>query len=881
MKILPLLTLTLASLNPASAQQAQPAPQQKQQHAYHKLELKKASTGRHFLAEIEIEGKKAPFIIDSGASDGIIVTKKLAESLGKKLTQAGDAKAIAGTGKTFKATFDSIKVSTALKLKDHQVTVTDLPPHLNLSTDGEPIGGLIGYGFLKGTRALVSYSEKQIFFPSPTLPVDLNKKRCIRGGGWALTFNSQAASLPFVTLHINDKPYSFLLDTGAGADVLSLEIAEKLGLKTTETKHKVVGGSKGKQTNLRASRVPNVQFGEQFTAPAYDFLVIPALPKLRLPEGAPPLAGILGARFLQATDAVIDFGANAVLISGKKTDDQITSLFKKFIPDANEASLAQALKATKALQTKAKATANNKRKRSYIDLRKLTVDSTDEEIRAVAIASGREATPQVIAQIRRQLKLIKGGSGKGKVALSFKPGMTEAEVRAMLKEAGVPATDERVKGIMAKLKAAKPAAPLALKITEGTHKLSLTANPKGKNHWTIPATINGQPANLLLDSGAGKTVLNSESENKLRLDLKKSSLQSGGLSGMSSTSLTTVKSFQIGEATAPNQELRVINLHSNYGHDGLLGWDFLSAANAVFDTATGTLHYRANAPFKKEEPTLRENLTPTDLKREDEHTILQVTINGKPANLILDTGASGTLLKPSAAERLGLPVLDSKGSLTGVGGKSTAKLGITLADKVNIGPASLNNVAIIVSKIGAAKIGKNEKIDGILGADVLFALKPVIDFGNNRIHLPTGEFSMHLYSAQGSPALGSQENFDKAIKDGTFIAASRIKQVALHKAGQQKEGAPAGTRAIDITFTIGQVLSGDKSLKGKEVTLHYHLPEFDGLNTDIAHFINRSTNLLLTGFPDTPAKRASLFNSVWVPGQFVGQQIKSLPKATE
>jgi predicted aspartyl protease len=92
--------------------------------------------------------------------------------------------------------------------------------------------------------------------------------------------------------------------------------------------------------------------------------------------------------------------------------------------------------------------------------------------------------------------------------------------------------------------------------------------------------------------------------------------------------------------------------------------------------------------------------------------IVMGTVNGKPARMIIDTGAYRTFLLRAGAERLGLP-LDTTGKyMSGAGGTSVTY--VTRVDDFSVGIAHSGKAPIEV-------IGNSSKIDGdaLVGADFL------------------------------------------------------------------------------------------------------------------------------------------------------------------
>jgi predicted aspartyl protease len=113
------------------------------------------------------------------------------------------------------------------------------------------------------------------------------------------------------------------------------------------------------------------------------------------------------------------------------------------------------------------------------------------------------------------------------------------------------------------------------------------------------------------------------------------------------------------------------------------------------------------------------------------HLIVRAFINGKPALLGVDTGAPVSAIAANRRQYYGLtsitgasklpPRLMINGTFNAVGIAKTFRIGaLTLVDEpmvaINLGPGSR-----------AARIRGEQEIDGILGADILFPTRAVLD----------------------------------------------------------------------------------------------------------------------------------------------------------
>ena len=100
---------------------------------------------------------------------------------------------------------------------------------------------------------------------------------------------------------------------------------------------------------------------------------------------------------------------------------------------------------------------------------------------------------------------------------------------------------------------------------------------------------------------------------------------------------------------------------------------------------------------------------------------LDVKVNGHKSRLLLDTGNSGILLGPRAAERAGiLPRTQTK--IMGIGDKGDSDLYIGYADSIKIGPLEFRNCPVAVAP--KEKTGH----DGLVGTDLFSHYLVTLDF---------------------------------------------------------------------------------------------------------------------------------------------------------
>jgi len=120
------------------------------------------------------------------------------------------------------------------------------------------------------------------------------------------------------------------------------------------------------------------------------------------------------------------------------------------------------------------------------------------------------------------------------------------------------------------------------------------------------------------------------------------------------------------------------------------------------------------------------------------HFELEAEINGQPARLLLDTGASRTVLATPSAARLGLRTAASAERARGVGAGDHATE-TTVLDELRLGDLRLRGVAAWTFDFGhvnrALEARGSAAVDGALGGDVLRPAEAVIDYARATLYL--------------------------------------------------------------------------------------------------------------------------------------------------
>jgi predicted aspartyl protease len=120
------------------------------------------------------------------------------------------------------------------------------------------------------------------------------------------------------------------------------------------------------------------------------------------------------------------------------------------------------------------------------------------------------------------------------------------------------------------------------------------------------------------------------------------------------------------------------------------------------------------------------------------HFAVDGTAGAQTLTLIVDTGASHTILDRVRAGRFDVVVRQGRGRATGVGA-GDQQVAVGVLRRIEIGPLRLDSLE--VSVLDLANINqvlrqlRVDPVDGILGADMLLRKRAILDYGAPRLYL--------------------------------------------------------------------------------------------------------------------------------------------------
>jgi predicted aspartyl protease/tetratricopeptide (TPR) repeat protein len=192
--------------------------------------------------------------------------------------------------------------------------------------------------------------------------------------------------------------------------------------------------------------------------------------------------------------------------------------------------------------------------------------------------------------------------------------------------------------------------------------------------------LNGVEVPMLVDSGAFYSMMSAATAAQLNLKLRRPpngfTIQ-GHAGAVEALRVTTVDEVGLQLATLKKVDFFVGGNELNAGIMGILGRNFLSAADTEYDLAHGVLRLvfpkgdceKANLAYWAGDAPVIEAPIETSGRRNDTAVRVLTKINGERVTALMDTGAPGTSLSLRAARRAGIRQEDMKshGRASGIG----------------------------------------------------------------------------------------------------------------------------------------------------------------------------------------------------------------------
>lgn len=122
------------------------------------------------------------------------------------------------------------------------------------------------------------------------------------------------------------------------------------------------------------------------------------------------------------------------------------------------------------------------------------------------------------------------------------------------------------------------------------------------------------------------------------------------------------------------------------------------------------------------------------------HLLVNIRVNGKPARLLIDTGASQSVFdKDRIINFLKKEKFEKHDKLSTGLGTSNMKSHLVVIEKIEIGKIIIRKYKTVVIDLSHVNVAykqmKQKPIDGVLGSDILKKYKAVVDYGRKTLSL--------------------------------------------------------------------------------------------------------------------------------------------------
>ena len=247
------------------------------------------------------------------------------------------------------------------------------------------------------------------------------------------------------------------------------------------------------------------------------------------------------------------------------------------------------------------------------------------------------------------------------------------------------------------------------------------------NKMIMPVNINGQPANLLVDTGASHVMLDADTAASFGIKPSQRGLRYIRFSEINGQELPLGFAQNLTAGSMSFGSILVILRNSSYsgtgsGHiDGVLGLDILSRYKTVINCRTKLVFFKVDQARQMHfnPAASADRFTRVSLRREENGALtVRCSIHGQPAHLLVDTGAFITAFHEAFVRSLGIPFKATRISAhfaRGLARKMSAgqiadlKIGDFHAPSARFGVTALPNFALQQG---------STKISGILGIDM-------------------------------------------------------------------------------------------------------------------------------------------------------------------
>ena len=256
------------------------------------------------------------------------------------------------------------------------------------------------------------------------------------------------------------------------------------------------------------------------------------------------------------------------------------------------------------------------------------------------------------------------------------------------------------------------------------------------NKMIMSVRINGQPANLLVDTGSNQLILDGEAAESFGVRPSPHGLLYIRFTQINGEDLPVGFAQNI-TAGSMNFGSRLVTLrnsiHSDAGNahiDGVLGLDVLLRHKALINCGTKLVFFKVDQARRINLGSVAasEKFTRVPIQREETGALtVPCSIGGQPTRLLVDTGAFVTIFHEGFVKSLGLAA-EPTGISAEFGRGASKRISAAKLDDFNIGVFKMPPEKFGVAPLPQFALQQgSSKIAGILGMDSLYTYHAIID----------------------------------------------------------------------------------------------------------------------------------------------------------
>lgn len=305
-----------------------------------------------------------------------------------------------------------------------------------------------------------------------------------------------------------------------------------------------------------------------------------------------------------------------------------------------------------------------------------------------------------------------------------------------------------VPSLIAALLASLPMAAMPARADDGCNLVWHSTIPvlMRDGHATVPAEIEGQVVGMVVDTGAGDSMVTPQAAARLGLRPIKDyprSASLGGVDGGAFFEVDRIHTMVLGGVTYRNIAMWQSAIGARMGKPtqdmvaGLLGADVLAHYDVALDEPANSLMLYTAPPGCGPIPppgatsdNARWSAVPIEVGDGDK-LLVDVLVNGRPVRAILDSGAAGTLVDPAAARRVGLA---TGGRTVAVGGIGEDRVTGTVqrVASLSVGGVKLADMPLLVADQSLPVL---QEADMLLGSALLARVPVMISYRSRTLWL--------------------------------------------------------------------------------------------------------------------------------------------------